>query len=209
MDLQGIPARVEQELAQLNAADPDDRTIALNTMKSLVMDFVVPNMGLARQKENGGEYFDVNAIAGCEVSGLLLDALFDPQFADLKQPPDTILKQALDAVGINMPNAADRITFFRCWTASRAVMSVRCLLNFLTKTPPQSAAVAGQEVDHIVTLLEYPLPQDLKRQLLYATFTFDKERARALQTQASGPYVAETLGAWLGIPNATFTGTDA
>lgn len=135
--LQGTVQRVEEELKALDANNLEHRAIVLDAISALVRNVVIPAIPLAKPDGDGHTSFDLDAVAGCEVSGFLLDAFFTPRFPDLQKPSDEILRRALVDVGIDLSSIKDRDAFFRVWAAEQATMSAESLLAFLSKAPTQ------------------------------------------------------------------------
>jgi len=139
-------------------------------------------------------YFNLDAVAGCEVPGLVLGLFFDSRFPDLQEPQDDVLKQVLDTMEIDLPDATGRDAFFRCWAAQTATMSSTSLLSFLQQKDaslPADAVIA--EVNQLETLLDTPLPDGLKFSIANTICSLSRERAQELRARTRDPYVAETL----------------
>ena len=172
------------------------RARVLDALTTLVMTHVVPNMGYSQTGKDGEAYFDLDRTIGRDVSGFVLGVLFEPQFPDLKKPADTVLKQALDAIEIDLADAASRDAFFHCWEAQTAARSAQRLLKFLSMTTPESVDAVSLEVDGLEKLLEHALPGDLKYRILDTIFDLSRQRAFALEMQTTGPFVATTIDRW-------------
>ncbi len=187
-----LPQDVRKKIAKLDASSLSDRKAVLKTIASLVETYIIPNMDLAIVGPDGA-YFDLDVVAGCEVSGLLLDALFAPRFRDLHKPSDAALEDALRAVDLDLPNADSRTDFFRCWTARKASTGVKLLLTFLRSSIPTSPHIGEWEGDDLARLLTQPLPGDLLFDIGYTIRLLSPERAHRLWERATNPLIAEAL----------------
>ncbi len=196
MMLEGVPRHVKGALAHLNGNEPTARRLALDALLSLTNRYIIPNMDLAQSRPDGQAMFSLDSTVGQEVPGLALDALFTPQFADWRLPPDAVLEQALKQIDVDLPNEQTRTAFFRCWTAQTATQSARLLLAFLRKTPPPTDS-AGREANALERMLDNPLPGELKNSILSTLFALSEAHARALRAHTTDPFVAETLDMYL------------
>ncbi len=192
-DLEVVPERAQQAIAGLDAGVADDRAIVLNAVIHLVSTHIAPNMGLALRHEDGEHYFDLNVAAGREVSGLVLELRFNPRFPDLQKPSDAVLKEAIDAVHIDLPDAVARDGFFRCWEAEMAIMSAELLLGFLRSAVPPSSETVNAEIDSLEVLLDHPLPGGLKFWIADTILMLSKDRAVSLRARTTDPFIVESL----------------
>ena len=183
---------VRKEIAKLDASSPSDRKAVLKTIVSLVETYIIPNMDLAIVGPDG-TYFDLDVVAGCEVSGLLLDALFAPRFRDLHKPFDAALEDAPRAVDLDLPDADSRAAFFRCWAARKASTATKLLLTFLRSNIPTSPRIVESESDDLACLLAQPLPGDLMFDMGYTIRVLSPEQAHRLWERATNPLMVEAL----------------
>lgn len=159
------PQQADRELAQLDSTDPSHRAVAIAALEALIRDYILPAMDLPLAQTRF-DTFDLNAVAGENVPGLVR-SLFDEEMPDgLAQPDDGQLKKALDYIGLEALDEDGRKRFLRCWTANRASRTVHALLNFLRKplygdVPPQLKQAARAEAARLDALLEHDLPEEI------------------------------------------------
>lgn len=157
------PEHAADQAATLDAADPADRLQAVHALQTLAEQLVIPAAPLlTRSREDPTHlYFDLQAVAGSEFSGLLLGSLAT-EFPTLQaDPPDAAkLTSVLDALGLEVPEPARAGAFFRAWMAQRAAHVMRPLLQVLAAGPVTVAERAVLE-----PLAQAPLP-GLERQLV-------------------------------------------
>lgn len=159
-----IPQSLEPELAKLDANNPAHRAAVLDAVEALTANYIVPAIDLAQASEES-VFFDLETVAGCEISGLVRSGFFDPQFTDLKKPSDDVLKDALESIDVETSSPEQRDNFFRCWAADMASLSIGAMLAFLRRTSPQSTDMAVNEANRLEKLLKNPLTSSLEYQI--------------------------------------------
>ncbi len=164
ISLISIPQFVEPELAKLDAKNAADRAVVIDAVEALIKDYIIQAMDLAEVSQES-VFFDLEIVAGCEISGLVRSGFFDPQFPDLKKPSDDVLKDALESIDVETSTLEQRDNFFRCWAADMASISAGAMLAFLRKTSPQSTDTAVKEANRLEKLLKNPLTSSLEYQI--------------------------------------------
>lgn len=153
-------------IAELDLQDPDVRARVVDAVTSLYEHFVAPAAGHLSVDAGGTAYYDLEAAAGTNLSGLTL-GLLARELPALQAPPDDARLAAIDAeYGIG-DTPERRRAFFQTWMAERATRAARTLLEALDHEPSASPAAAEAERDRLRALLAYPLPS-LERALIQA-----------------------------------------
>jgi hypothetical protein len=161
------PEHAADQAAALDPADPADRLQAVHALQALAQQLVIPAAPLLTRSPNDPThlFFDLEAVAGSEFSGLLLGSLAAEFPALRAEPPDAAtLTPILDALGLEVAEPARAGAFFRAWMAQRATHVMRPLLQMLAAGPVTAAERAVLE-----PLAQAPLPgieRQLVRQLL-------------------------------------------
>lgn len=150
-----------------------DREEVLTTITLLIKQFVEPAKTLLVSSANDPEqmYYDPQAIAGIEISGLVL-GLLNKEFCHLQEPPeDEHLRQVLENHGIEIPLAETRMDFFRAWMALRTCLVIRQMIPFLRECNNLSVQENQTELKTLSQITEWGLPsldQKLIKKLIFA-----------------------------------------
>ena len=144
----------------MTSLDAADRRGALDAIEDLVDRYITPAAGLLTAGEDPDfPYYDLDAVAGAELQGLVLGLLAE-DFPDLQVPPaDEEIVKALNEYGIELPDAEHRTAFFRAWMARRASIQVGSLAERIARAPaPSDRAEAAWELDRLRALAAAPIP---------------------------------------------------
>jgi hypothetical protein len=144
----------------MTSVDAADRRSALDAIEDLVDRYITPAAGLLSAGEDPDyRYYDLDAVAGAEMPGLLLGLLTD-DFPDLQAPPtDDAIATALGSYGVELPDAEHRTAFFRAWMAQRASAEIGRLAGRITRAPaPTDHAEAAWELERLRALTAAPIP---------------------------------------------------
>jgi len=155
------PSRADELISALDPADPKDRREALDALEGLMSEYVVPAADLLAPPEpstgpNTG--FDLGMIAGIEVSDLVA-SLLASDFPPLQKPPrDPELKRALDRHGIEIETPERRADYFRAWTAERAALLTRRLVNVVKTGHPTGGEEDQREIEKLRRIAALRIP---------------------------------------------------
>ena len=156
-ELVANPAGVDALLDRLDRTDPRQRAEVLESAGRLLDNFVVPAADLLMVAPDGTRYYDLDALSGQEIPGLVL-GLLGRALPELDGAADDAQAQeALAQVDLEIPDAHRRERFLRAWAASRAARLVQRLLSFLDDNLDDQQT-NGTELDGLRRLLERPVP---------------------------------------------------
>jgi hypothetical protein len=160
---------LDSRLAELDATNASDRRIVLRAIERLVEEYIVP-AGDCTLSPNGLELYDLDSAAGTEISGLLL-GVFGNKMSGLQRPSDEELNSALQFIGLELRDAAQRDKFYRCWAANTADGTIGGLVNFL-KQPVLTGQTANIQTDEEAAAIHRLLDNNLPEKLDYTLRTF-------------------------------------
>ena len=170
------PDLIDALIKQMEFGMPHDRDEVLTTITLLIERFVEPAKELLVSSDEDPEqvYYDPQAIAGIEISGLVL-GLLKSEFPHLQAPPeDRHLLAVLDDLGISIPFAETRWNFFRSWTALRTCLVIRRLILLFRDRNNLNDQQNQQELTKLRQITGSALPMlDLK---LIETITIAREK---------------------------------
>ena len=154
----------KKALASMNSIDAQDRNTTLSAVEALVVQYIMPAMVDCPLSSASLDVFDLEAVAGTEVRGLIL-GLFEDRMNELKTPSDETLNEALAYIEVPIANQTERNRFYRCWAAEQATITVLGLLNFLKEPLIKPLSLqhdfAGEQT-RLGKLLENDLPGELQ-----------------------------------------------
>ncbi|MFO0588129.1 MAG: hypothetical protein U0441_11345 [Polyangiaceae bacterium] len=150
-------------LAALDRQNPEHRSTVISAIEILVVDRVLAALDCPPSK-NRFDVFDLDAIAGVEVAGLVL-GLFARRLDGLRRPDGERLRKAIEYIGIKIRDDAGRDKFYRAWAANEAACRVDSMLDFLTfGIAPMNEDVrraVPEERARLAALREKGLPEDV------------------------------------------------
>lgn len=156
-------------LNKLDATNSADRQIVLTAIEQLVEQYILPAEDCPASN-NGLELYNLDEAAGEEVSGLVL-GLFESKMPGLGKPTGEELQSALEYIGVEMSDAAQRDKFYRCWAANVADGTIGGLVNFL-KQPLLTRATANIQTDEEAAVIHRLLDNGLPEKLDYTLRSF-------------------------------------
>ncbi len=155
---------LEMRLSQL-AADSQSRETVIGAIEKLIEKYILPAMVDCPLSSAPLDTFDLDAVAGTKVRGLVL-GLFEEKMHELEKPSDETLKQALNYIEVPISDAAQRNRFYRCWAAEQANSSILKLIQFLqtslTGINPAKIESARSEQIRVENILKNKLPDGLE-----------------------------------------------
>ena len=134
------PESAADRIVNLDSTNPSHREEVLETVSSLLKDFVLPvTKPYFRTSES--TYLNLQEIARVDFSDLLLGALTDEfPVLNLNVPVQQVMRP-LEKLGFGITDNEVGIAFFRAWNADRGLRVVRLLFEFLlASTPPIQAS---------------------------------------------------------------------
>lgn len=156
-------ADADAALATLDRQDPEHRSAVLSAIESLAIDRVLAAVDCPPSK-NRFDVFDLNVVAGEEVSPLVL-GLFAEKLDGLRRPDEETLREAMEYISVDIPDAGGRDKFYRCWAANKAAMRIDSMLLFLTdgitRMNDNVRRAAPAERARLAVLREKGLPVDV------------------------------------------------
>jgi hypothetical protein len=160
------PDEADLTLAGLDAGDERTRREVLDAMRRLAINFIQPARELLSH-DAGHASYDLTAIAGGAVSGLVL-GLLAAEYRALQVPPAApSLATSFDSLGVEMEGEERQARFFQAWMAQRTAHVVRRLVAFLSVARPSDSSAVASELDMVGEVADMDLPS-VERDLLRA-----------------------------------------
>lgn len=149
-----------EELSRLDAQNPEHRRTVLMAIERLIIDRVLAATDCPPSRDRF-DVFDLEAVAGVEISGLVLN-FFVNRMVGLDKPDEQELKEAAEYIGVRLADSAQLDRFHRCWAANQAAYGVLVLRYFLSdplpSAPKELYAAFGDERRRIEALRALGLP---------------------------------------------------
>jgi hypothetical protein len=171
------PENAENFIGNLDPESTDDRNQTLATINLLIEKFVEPSKSFLIHHFDDPEYwyFDPEAVAETEISGLVL-GLLNNEFPSLQAPPDdSYLRTIFDNMGITIHEAEKRQHFFQTWMALRTTNVIRKLVTLFKTRNNLDNDENQREIKKIELLIESALPS-LDKKIIEKIITSRKDK---------------------------------
>jgi hypothetical protein len=153
-------------LAQLDKLDAEHRDATLTAIERLVVERIL-SAADCPPSTNRFDIYDLDTVVGEDIPGLIM-GLFAKKMPGLVPPDPKTLAEAIEYIGLDIPEPERRDKFYRCWAANMAASMVRSMVHFLADdiykdanaNPALRARVPG-EIARVRALRAMGLPEDL------------------------------------------------